>query len=219
MAHECHRARPSLAKLKETLKAGRIPVTDKAIDDLRIGLGTIDRGYRLEEARTAAKPDAELRQTLLKLHASLDTTMDILNTDLSGPGQIEALLSHGPWRRDRVRQYLDATQGLLTDLGPVCQALSHELAAQPKKKRHQQNSTTWFMLAVHDLFSQITENPVPGIAARLHRFTQQCAALVDPNLVIPENEDSFRKRLNAALGRRNTGKITVSPIQVLPRKN
>jgi hypothetical protein len=116
-------------------------------------------------------------------------------------------------------QYLDATQGLLTDLGPVCHALSYELAALPKKKRHQQNSATWFMLAAHDLFCQITENPDPGIAARLHRFTQHCAVLVDPNLVIPKDEDGFRKRLTAALGRRDTGKITVSPIQIFPRKN
>jgi hypothetical protein len=70
---------------------------------------------------------------------------------------------------------------------------------------------------VHDLFSKLTVNHEPGIAGPLHRFTKGCAALIDPGIVVPERENSFQKRLTAALARR-TGKISVLPRVVFPGK-
>jgi hypothetical protein len=54
---------------------------------------------------------------------------------------------------------------------------------------------TWFFLAVHDLFSEITGENEPGIAGPLHRFTKRCAALIETEMVVPESENSFHKRL------------------------
>jgi hypothetical protein len=51
----------------------------------------------------------------------------------------------------------------------------------------------------------------------LHRFTKHCAALTDASIVVPESENSFQKRLTAALARR-TGKISVLPKKIFPGK-
>jgi hypothetical protein len=85
------------------------------------------------------------------------------------------------------------------------------------RKTRQQNPETWFFLAVHDLFTEVTRNPEPGIAGPLHRFTKHCAALVDPGIAVPESENSFQKRLSEALARR-PGKINVFPKIVFPGK-
>jgi hypothetical protein len=84
-------------------------------------------------------------------------------------------------------------------------------------RKRQQNPETWFFLAVHDLYSEITGNPKPGIAGPLHRFTKHCAGLVATAIAVPESENSFRKRLTAALARR-TGKISVLPQAIFPGK-
>jgi hypothetical protein len=63
----------------------------------------------------------------------------------------------------------------------------------------------------------MTDKPEPGIAGPLHRFTKSCAALIDAGITVPESENSFQKRLTAALGRR-TGKISVFPKVVFPGK-
>jgi hypothetical protein len=72
-------------------------------------------------------------------------------------------------------------------------------------------------LSSHDLFGTITGNSEPGIAGPLHRFTKRCAALIDARIAVPESENSFQKRLTAALDRR-TGKINVVPKVVFPGK-
>jgi hypothetical protein len=84
-------------------------------------------------------------------------------------------------------------------------------------KKRQQDPETWFFLAVHDLYSEITGNPKPGIAGPLHRFTKRCAELVNAGIAVPESENSFQKRLTAALARR-TGKISVLPKVIFPGK-
>jgi hypothetical protein len=85
-------------------------------------------------------------------------------------------------------------------------------------RKRRQNPGTWFFLAVHDLFATLTDDPKPGIAGPLHRFTRRCAALTDPRIEVPESENSFRKRLTAALERR-TGKINVIPRRFFSGKN
>jgi hypothetical protein len=84
-------------------------------------------------------------------------------------------------------------------------------------KPRRQNPVTWLFLAVHDLFSEITGEDEPGTAGPLHRFTKRCAALIDSEISVPENENSFHKRLTAALARR-TGKIDVLPRIIFPGK-
>jgi hypothetical protein len=188
--------------LRAALEAGNIPVTDEALDELRTALASIGRGYRVEKVRTSAAPDAELRDTLLKLYDSLHRTADILSADLEGVAQVDAVLSAGPWHHGRLQRHLDATQALLADLDPVCRALEHELDARPRKGRHQQTIETWLMLQVHDAYGRLTGRDHPAIAARLYRFTQRCAALFDPELTIPRTVAGFRVRLKAALQRR-----------------
>ena len=56
-----------------------------------------------------------------------------------------------------------------------------------------------------------------AVAGPLHRFTKCCAALIDAAMVVPESENSFQKRLTAALGRR-TGKFNVFPKIIFPGK-
>ena len=88
----------------------------------------------------------------------------------------------------------------------------------PHREKHQHmGQERPFFLAVHDLFSALTGNPDPGVAGPLHRFTGYCAALIDPDIIVPERENSFQKRLTAALARK-TGKINVFPKIIFPGK-
>jgi hypothetical protein len=90
-------------------------------------------------------------------------------------------------------------------------SFSYGEAGRSEKKR-QQNPETWFVLAVYDLFARLTDNPEPGIAGRLHRFTKNCATLIDPRIAVPESENSFQKRLKAALDRRTGGRVPWSGV-------
>jgi hypothetical protein len=205
---------PTNGRLRAALATGKVPVTDAAIDALRTGLATVANGYRIEKAADAAKTTSELGKTLFELHASLRTVVRILTADLAGSGQIDALLSDGLWHRHRLQNYLHSTQSLLIDLDTACVVFSQERAVSTVKKGRRQDLATWFMLAAHDLYSALTEDSDPGIAGPLHRFTQRCAELVSLDIVIPRNEGAFTGRLNAALRRRKTGKITVGPFAV-----
>jgi hypothetical protein len=199
--------------LKMTLIAGKIPVTDEALMILSAGLSTIGQGYRIEKAISeTVKTDIELTKDLSRLHEASRTVVDILGADLSGSGQIETILAD-PWRGSQVPR-------LVEELRSVCSRIEIALAMAAQDgaiKRRQQNPETWFFLAVHDLFSEVTRNPKPGIAGPLHRFTQSCAALVYPGIRVPASENSFQKRLAAALARR-TGKINAFPESVFPGK-
>jgi hypothetical protein len=199
-------------RLKATLVAGKILGTDEAFAMLSVGLTTIGHGYRIEKAISETlKTDAELTKDLSRLREASGTVVDVLEADLSGSGQIEAILAD-PWRGSQVPR-------LVEELRSVCSRIEIALAMAAQDgaiKKRQQNPETWFFLAVHDLFSELTGNPEPGIAGPLHRFTKSCAALIDPGIAVP-GENSFQKRLNAALARR-TGKISVFPKVVFPGK-
>jgi hypothetical protein len=206
-------------RLKAALIAGKIPVTDQALAFLQAGLVTIARGYHLSKVLRAVKTPTELRRELSRLYGACRTFLDVLDADLNGLGQIEALLSD-TWPepggyfagmlRMSSRGQLARLVGDLRAIYPRLETAMLMVEQQPAKLPRRQNPATWFLLAVHDLFSEVTGEVEPGIAGPLHRFTKRCAALVDPEIDVPESENSFHKRLTAALARR-TGKIDVLP--------
>ena len=109
---------------------------------------------------------------------------------------------------------------LVEDLRLLIRRIEMVLAMAPPDgpiKKRRQNPATWFFVAVHDLYCEITADHDPGVAGPLHRFTKHCAALIDARIVVPESENSFQKRLTAALARR-TGKISVLPRIIFPGK-
>jgi hypothetical protein len=199
-------------RLRAALVAGKIPITDEAVAMLRGGLTTIGHGYHIERAIGEMSTDTELKSDLSRLNAACRTVVDILETDLGGLGQIEAMLTD-TWRGSQVPQIVEELRSLRSRV-EIALAL---VTQNGLVKTRQQNPETWLFLAVHDLYSEISGTDQPGIAGPLHRFTKYCADLVDPNIVVPEGENAFRKRLTAALARR-TGKINVFPITVFPGK-
>ena len=179
---------------------------------LRTGLNTIGYRYRIEQAMRNAKTNAELKKELARLYAAARTVVDALDEDITGSGQIEAMLAD-PWRGNQVPRLVEELRLLLPKL-KIALAVMQQRG--PIKKR-QQDPETVFFLAVHDLFSEMTGDAEPGIAGPLHRFTRHCAALLDAGIAVPESENSFRKRLTAALARR-TGKISTHPRIIFPVK-
>jgi hypothetical protein len=204
---------PTHGRLRATPVAGKIPATDEALTILSAGLTTIGHGYQIEKmiSRTA-KTDTELKKDLSQLNAGCRTVVDVLDADLSGSYQIEAILSD-PWRGSQVSRLVEELRSLFRQTGIILAIAAQNGAI----KKRRQDPETWFFLAVHDLFSEMTDNPEPGIAGPLHRFTKSCAALIDAGITVPEKENSFQKRLTAALARR-TGKISVFPKVVFPGK-
>jgi len=200
-------------RLRATLIAGKIPVTDETIALLRAGLSQIGHGYHIEKSiSTWAKSDTELKKDLSRLHMACRTVVDVLDADMKGSCQIEVILSD-LWNDYPIPQ-------LVEQLRSLCLRLEAALAmvAQDRRiKKRRQAPETSFFLAVHDLFSALTGNPDPGVAGPLHRFTGYCAALIDPDIIVPERENSFQKRLTAALAR-ETGKINVFPKIIFPGK-
>jgi hypothetical protein len=204
---------PTHGRLRATLVAGKIPVTDDALTILSVGLSTTKRGYHLEKAISrTAKTDTELKKDLSRLNMACRIVVDILDADLSGTWQIEVMLSD-PWCASQLPRLVEELRFLF----PRIEMALDMPAQNGAKKRRRQDPETWFFLAVHDLFCMITVNCEPGIAGPLHRFTKSCAALIDAGIAVPERENSFQKRLTAALARR-TGKISVLPKVVFPGK-
>ena len=80
-------------RLKAALIAGKIPVTDQALTVLQAGLVTIARGYHLNKVLRAVKTPTELRKELSRLYQACRTFLDVLDADLKGLGQFQALLS------------------------------------------------------------------------------------------------------------------------------
>ena len=200
-------------RLKAALIAGKIPVTDEALAILRAALSTIGRGYHIDKVISGmAKTDTELKKELSRLHVACRTVVDVLDADLSGLSQIGAMLSD-PWRGSQVPRLVEE----LRLLSPQIEMALAMAAQEGTLKKRRQNPETWFFLAVHDLYSEITADHDPGVAGPLHRFTKHCAALIDARIVVPESENSFQKRLTAALDRR-TGKINVVPRANFPGK-
>jgi len=200
-------------RLKAALIAGKIPVTDEALAILRAALSTIGRGYHIAKVISGmAKTDTELKKELSRLHVACRTVVDVLDADLSGLSQIGAMLSD-PWRGSQVPRLVEE----LRLLSPQIEMALAMAAQEGTLKKRRQNPETWFFLAVHDLYCEITADHDPGVAGPLHRFTKHCAALIDARIVVPESENSFQKRLTAALARR-TGKISVLPRIIFPGK-
>ena len=203
----------SEGRLRATLIAGKIPVTDKTLAMLRAGLTTIGHGYHIDKwISTRAKTDTELKKDFSRLLAACRTVVDVLDADMKGSCQIEAILSDC-WNGPQIPQ-------LVEQLRPLCLRLETALAmaAQDGRiKKRPQTPETSFFLAVHDLFSTLTGSSEPGIAGPLHRFTENCAALINAEIIVPKRENSFQKRLTAALARR-TGKIDVLPKIIFPGK-
>lgn len=200
-------------RLKAALIAGKIPVTDEALAILRAGLSTIGRGYHIDKVISGmAKTDTELKKELSRLHVACRTVVDVLDADLSGLSQIGAMLSD-PWRGSQVPRLVEE----LRLLSPQIEMALAMAAQEGTLKKRRQNPETWFFVAVHDLYCEITADHDPGVAGPLHRFTKHCAALIDARIVVPESENSFQKRLTAALARR-TGKISVLPKIIFPGK-
>jgi len=200
-------------RLSAILAAGRILVTQEALATLRAGLTVIGWDYFLARfASKKIKTDADLEKDLSRLYPACGTIIDLLENDMSGGCQIEAMLSDA-WHGNPL-------PGLIRELRLLISKIETALAvaAQGRTlKKRTQNSETRLFLATYDLFCEITGNDEPGIAGPLHRFTKQCAALIDSNIVVPETENSFQKRLPAALARR-TGKINVLPIVLFSGK-
>jgi hypothetical protein len=200
-------------RLRATLVAGGIRPTDETLATLSAGLSGIAHGYHIERVISSeAKSDAELTKELSQLQAAFRTAVSILDADTSGLGQIEVLLSR-PGDRNRIREFLEELRSLSSRI----EVLLIMLAQNTAIRKRRQNPETWFFLAVHDLFATLADDPKPGIAGPLHRFTKRCAVLIEPRIKVPENENSFQKRLTAALGRR-TGKIHVFPWRFIPGK-
>jgi len=199
-------------RLKATLIAGGIRPTDKALSILGEGLDAISLGYHVERVISSAKTKAALEKVLSQLHAAICTTIGILDADMNGLSQIEVLLSealHG----NGIGEFLEQLRSLSSHIEMVFRILAQKTA----RGRRRQNPETWLFLAAHELFAKLTDDEQPGIAGPLHRFTKHCAALIDQRIEVPESENSFQKRLTAAL-RRRTGKIDVTPRQVFPGK-
>jgi hypothetical protein len=204
---------PTPGRLTATLVAGKIPVTEEALTMLRAGLSTIGHGYRIEKAISeTARTDTKLKNDLSRLHVGCRTVVDVLDTDLTGSGQIEAIF-YDPWHGSQVPRLVEELRSLTPRIETALAMMTQSGAI----KKRRQDPETWFFVAMHDLFSELTGDPEPGIAGPLHRFTKSCAALIDAGIAVPERENSFQKRLTAALARR-TGKINVFPKVVFPGK-
>jgi hypothetical protein len=204
---------PTDGRLRAALIAGNIPVTDKALSILIAGLAPIGQGYHIEKVISGtAKTDTELRKDLSRLHTACLTIVDILDADMSGLRQIEVMLSD-PWRGSQIPRLVEELRSLSSRID-MALAMAKQNGAI---KKRQQDPATWFFLAVHDLYAEITGNPEPGIAGPLHRFTKRCAELVNAGIAVPTSENSFQKRLTAALTRR-TGKINLRPKLIFPGK-
>lgn len=199
-------------RLKAALIAGKIPVTDQALAILQAGLATIARGYHLNKVLRAVKTPTEHRKELSRLCQACRTFLDVLDADLNGLGQIETLLSD-TLPGGQLARVVGDLRAIYPRLELAMLMVDQEQAKIPRR----QNPATWFLLAVHDLFSEITSEAEPGIAGPLHRFTKRCAALIDLEIDVPESENSFHKRLTAALVRR-IGKIDVLPRIIFPGK-
>jgi hypothetical protein len=103
---------PTHGRLRATLIAGKIPVTDKALTILSAGLTTIGHGYHIEKVISAtAKTDTVLKKDLSRLNVGCRNVVDVLDADLSGSDQIEAMFSD-PWRGGQVPRLVEELRSL-----------------------------------------------------------------------------------------------------------
>jgi len=184
-------------RLRAALIAGKIRVTDQVLANLDAELARIKRGYHIEKLISEkVKTDSELEKDLSRLRAACRTIVEILDSDMSGAGQIEVMLSD-PGSGSQAPRLVEELRWLSARLELMLTMARQDGAI----KKRQQNPETWFLVEVYGLFSRLTGSPKPGIAGRLHRFTKNCAELIDPRIIVPDSENSFQKRLTAALVR------------------
>src|ERR1700730_10120461 len=95
-------------RLQATLVAGKILGTHEASAMLSGGLTTIGHGYQIEKAISeTAKTDRHRdHKRSSRLPVACRTVVDVLGADLSGSGQIEAMLAD-PWRGSQVPRLVD----------------------------------------------------------------------------------------------------------------
>src|SRR5215472_10501886 len=104
--------RVTKGELRATLIAGKIPVTDEALRILIAGLSTIERVYHIEKAISGlGKTNVELKTELSRLDTACRTVIEILDADMTGLGQIEAML-FDPWRGSQVPRLVEELQSL-----------------------------------------------------------------------------------------------------------
>ena len=184
-------------RMRAALIAGGISPSEETLSALSTGLSTIAHGYHIERVINEAKTETALRKELSQLYEAFRIAASILDADMRGLNQIEVLLSE-PLHGKGVRQLLDQLRSLCSHIEMLLAVLAQNIAIRKRR----QNPETWFFLAVHDLFARLTGDEAPGIAGPLHRFTKYCAELTDARIVVPKGENSFQKRLAAALRRR-----------------
>jgi hypothetical protein len=145
-------------RLRATLVAGKIAVTEEALTILNAGLTAIGQGYDIAKfASRKIKTDTHLEKDLSRLHVTCRTFVDVLYADISAACQLEAMLSD-PWRGSQIPRLV----GELRSLSSVIETALAMAAQGGALKKRQQNPETWFFLAVHDLFSTMTVNDEPG---------------------------------------------------------
>ena len=107
-------------RLKATLIAGKILVTDEALAALNAGLSAIGHGYHIEKVVSGKPKTADLTRNFARLHKACRTIIDVSDADQSDLGQIELILSD-LWRGHQVL-------GLVQDLRSLSPQIEIALA-------------------------------------------------------------------------------------------
>src|SRR3984893_17010894 len=184
-------------RLQATLVAGKILGTDEASAMLSGGLTPIGHGDQIEKAISeTAKTDTEITKDFFRLHVACRTVFDVLGADLSGSGQIEAMLAD-PWRGSQVPRLVDELRSLSPRI-EIALAMAAQDGAKKSASKIQKPGCFWW----RTIWNR-------RALASVH---QSCAALIDPGIIVPKGENSFQNRLTAALARR----INVFPRAVFP---
>ena len=122
------------SRLRATLVAGNMPVTDEALSTLSAGLSTIGHGYQIEKVISGeAKTEAQLGKVLCRVDVAFRTAVDILDADLSGTGQIDALLSD-PWRGSQIPRIVEELRLLSSRIEPPLATLAQDRAIKKRQK-------------------------------------------------------------------------------------
>src|SRR3984893_12215759 len=191
-------------RVQATLVAGKILGTDEASAMLSGGLTTIGHGYQIEKAISeTAKTDTEITKDFFRLHVACRTVFDVLGADLSGSGQIEAMLAD-PWRGSQVPRLFDE----LRSLSPRIE-IALAMAAQDGAKKAPAKSTILVVSGgarsfQRDDWKSSLESPGACIGSPKLRGADR------PGHHRPQRRELVSKRLTAAPARR-TGKINVFP--------
>jgi hypothetical protein len=142
--------------------------------------------YRAHKNRTAG-PSKKLR----RLHSAISEWFD------ECIGDYEWYLVH-----NTDREKTDAIVWFLFQIEDVINSLDRQ---RPKGKK--EGCKTTFLTEICDLYTVIGGNPTISDGGPMHRFVTQCAALVDPTVVVPER--GFRQLIQTALARKRRSKAQI----------